>query len=112
MSNDRELLELAAKACGYDIGHSWNALRLTFEPPVFSLCIPGVSTGWNPLSEDGHALRLAAKLKIDLEWQHDEEAVEAYVRSFEGSTYCPSYPAIEYKRAIVDVAAEIGRQMP
>lgn len=61
---DRELLELAAKACGYDISHRWNAKRLKLDPPVDALCIPDVSTGWNPLEDDGQAQRLAVKLGI------------------------------------------------
>ena len=56
---DREMLEIAARACGYDTKHSWNAHRLTLDPPVIALCIPNVHSGWNPLEDDGQALRLA-----------------------------------------------------
>jgi hypothetical protein len=58
--NDRELLELAAKASGI----SW-----------FGGGINGLATGkngaclvgwWNPLTDDGDALRLAVKLELDL----------------------------------------------
>ena len=66
---DRELLERAAHACGYDTSHRWNAERLTLDPPVDALCIDGVSTGWNPLEDDGQALRLAIALGVlDLQW--------------------------------------------
>jgi hypothetical protein len=69
MTDDRELLELAAKACGFDTSHRWNAERLTLDPPVVALCIDGVSTGWNPLDDDGDALRLAISLGVlDLQW--------------------------------------------
>lgn len=61
---DRELLEMAAKAAGYDPSHPWNAARMTFDPPVIGLAIDGVSTCWNPLENDGDALRLAVKLRL------------------------------------------------
>lgn len=66
---DRDLLELAARACGYDTTHHWNAERLALDPPVDALCIAEVSTGWNPLEDDGQALRLAIALGVlDLQW--------------------------------------------
>lgn len=97
--SDRELLELAAKAAGIRI----DPIDAAHEPEQWVV--------WNPLANDGDAMRLAAALKIDLEWQHDDNAVEAYVRNDEGRFYCPIYPAADYKRAIVDVAANIGKGM-
>lgn len=113
MNNDQELLELAAKAAGIKNPEvqdmrGWGEVRHGFSEAIFD---DDREEYWNPLVDGADALRLAAKLKIDLEWQHDEDTVEAYVRSDEGSTYCPSYPASEYKRAIVDVAAHIGRSL-
>lgn len=102
---EREMLVLAAKAIGRN-------LDLDRYDDDMGFIILGISRWWNPLNHDGHALQLAAKLKIDLEWQHDDDAVEAYVRVLEGSTYCPSYPSSEYRRAIVDVAAKLGESMP
>lgn len=54
---DRELLEAAAKAAGMKRG-SWND----------GWNDEGRETGdyWNPLTDDGDALRLAVKLRIDL----------------------------------------------
>ena len=49
---DRELLEAAAKAVN---GGAWHPL--THDTP---------SGKWNPLDDDGDALRLAVKLRIDL----------------------------------------------
>ena len=66
--NDRELLELAATAVGYDISHSMNTERLMLTPSVDALLVRKdgklVTTGWNPLTDDGDALRLAVKLKL------------------------------------------------
>ena len=61
MNNDRELLELAAKAAGYSIN---------FEGPVNGFYVNGYDENgdpaawWNPLEDDGDALRLAVKLKL------------------------------------------------
>jgi len=49
--NDRELLELAAKAAGIDVNGAMRADWLN-----------GHSTYWNPLKDDGDALRLAVQL--------------------------------------------------
>ena len=61
---DRELLEMAAKAAGYDTSHHWNAERMSLKPPVIGLCIPNVGNFWNPLEDSGHALNLAASLRL------------------------------------------------
>ena len=53
--NDRELLELAAKAAGIGLTSFLGGK----EHYVFPL-------DWNPLTDDGDALRLAVKLNIDL----------------------------------------------
>ena len=51
--NDRELLELAATAVGYDISHSMNTERLMLTPSVDALLVRKdgkfVTTGWNPI---------------------------------------------------------------
>lgn len=58
MSTDRELLELAAKAAGIEIV-GW------YEND--SIIYAGVEPGaWNPLTDDGDALRLAVQLHISI----------------------------------------------
>ena len=58
--NDKELLELAAKAAGIK-KDAWG----TYIMPI---CPDGVlrssSRGWNPLEDDGDAMRLAVKLGL------------------------------------------------
>lgn len=107
---DRELLELAAKAAGID------GIYDTDFDMLMLLDSAVVPTMWNPLKSDGDALRLAVKLKIDLEWQatcaFPEPHVEAYQRNAEGSCFCASEHEDDYRRAIVRAAAEIGRTMP
>jgi len=62
-TTDRELLERAAKAAG--IALTWH------EPSCGGGELPYVSWGsytpavWNPLHDDGDALRLAVKLRIE-----------------------------------------------
>jgi len=69
--NDRELLELAAKAAGYDV--VYESTYLTF----FRQDVPGRPI-WNPLNDDGDALRLTVKIPLTVsfvkrdqhEWSH------------------------------------------
>jgi len=105
--NDRELLELAARAAGYDVArHSDDGA---------SLLLFGVQEPWNPLTDDGDALRLAVKVGILIAppaynggWQAtasakaDETAwIDDTSGSHEEST----------RRAIVRASAEIGKAM-
>lgn len=91
--SDKELLELAAKAADL-----WDLLEETEDGFEFM----GSFEIWNPLTDDGDALRLAVKLKIlDL-----HEISIAPVNVWDGE--CP-YAAT--RRAIVRAAAEIGRMM-
>lgn len=102
---DRELLELAAKAGGYQ-----------YMPANGCIVVDGIPGRWNPLTDDGDALRLAATLGIDVEWRADGR-VAAY-RHANANGYC--FTALEssredraanVRRAIVRAAAEIGRCM-
>jgi hypothetical protein len=112
MSNtDRELLELAAKAAGI-------ALHLPTENGAWLENEVGVR--WNPLTDDGDALRLAVKLRLRLnrEINCDCDIVEVFgPEADDMSCHCTTesvendnpYPAT--RRAIVRAAAEIGRSM-
>ena len=117
MDSDRELLEWAAKAAGYTTNHPWNAERLTFNPPVDALYVLNengvVHTAWNPLTDDGAALRLAVDLDFDIELTEDA-AWAGGINSqnhqlYEWHRNC-KYAAT--RRAIVRAAAEIGKAMP
>ena len=103
---DRELLELAAKAAGYAISHRWNEERLLLNPPVIDLCIPGVSTGWNPLTDDGDALRLAVKLEL---FDLDRLLVDLDIEDAKTSTNRD--PCVATRRAIVIAAAKRGMSL-
>ena len=60
----RELLERAAKAAGYAVHAACQKERDDMGYGHVGLWIPGESTAWNPLVNDGHALRLAVKLYL------------------------------------------------
>ncbi len=62
---DRELLEYAAKAAGIDgVWQDWDGMDIRYG---FSQSIYSKDEGyWNPLDDDGDALRLAVKLGISL----------------------------------------------
>lgn len=111
---DRELLELAAKAAGYVV--RWYDDTLTHGPTFGIEVEPGNPCGfepWNPLTDDGDALRLAVKLEMQLRLRHRENEVSVYGapdgRVDEGAC---SDPCAATRRAIVRAAAEIGRVMP
>jgi hypothetical protein len=57
--NDRELLELAAKAAGYP--PEWRGSIMVGTED-------GAGRPWNPLTDDGDHARLEAALNIDVEW--------------------------------------------
>lgn len=108
--NDRELLELAAKAAG--INGRW--LELDAE---FKLDSPSISDGtkrylWRPLQDDGDALRLAVKIELQLRLRHSENEVSAYGspegRVDEGVRGDANAAT---RRAIVRAAAAIGGAM-
>lgn len=101
---DREMLEFAAKAAGIELAWSstegiWPRNKSTWR-------------SWNPLTDDGDALRLAVKMRIQPKWIDDDayawgigSTAISKAEPFDGD---PEYAT---RRAIVRVAAEIGKQM-
>ena len=102
MNNDRELLQLAAAAAG---------LEFDFCRPELGGCLirkGQISCWWNPLTDDGDALRLAVKV---LNWPHGGRAFENAVIAMYAVGQLPKDPYAATRRAIVRAAAEIGRNM-
>jgi len=102
LTDDRELLEQAAKAAGIDARRLPDAWPNRFDDDL-----------WNPLTDDGDALRLAVKLGLDVrtglytntmvvDCFEIEDAIEVVYED-------DPYAAI--RRAIVIAAAEIGKDM-
>jgi len=101
--SDRALLEAAAKAAGYTINAAHQAARDAVGGGRGGLWIDDVSTGWNPLADDGDALRLAVKLKLNLEFFSQGVHVMAL-----GAQPYSDDPYAATRRAIVRAAASIG----
>ena len=94
---DRELLELAAKAAGIEGIYRGDTVHVSgiYQYPD--------NTYWNPLTDDGDALRLVVKLRLDLSllrrtqnYKNDRTRMDSYAAT---------------RRAIVRAAAEIGKGM-
>lgn len=103
--SDRELLELAAKAAGYAV--EWDDHYKQFR--ISSRHSTG-RTFWEPLADDGDALRLAVKLGMSGVISNTQEWTEIYptltsaIREVHEDD-----PYAATRRAIVRAAAEIGR---
>lgn len=107
--NDRELLELAAKAAGMPLG-GWEPCAGGFF--TYSHRGSDERKTWLPLTDDGDALRLAVKLNL---WLHVEEYGASARRAGGAWLGCAAhlYGGIEVatRRAIVRAAAAIGKEM-
>jgi hypothetical protein len=103
---DRELLELAAKASGYPL---IEATRRLTKDKYFEIVYnaAGNRAAWNPLTDDGDALRLAVKLNMDV----SQNPVNVWACAAGGAEYevKADDPYAATRRAIVRAAAEIGR---
>lgn len=107
---DKELIELAAKACGY----VWNGRWWMDE---------GIPLGdWNPLEDDGEAFQLQCGFAIDISFVPGPWQVHAvrWDRSFpydecreeyDDDRKNPSAVRTAVRRVIVRVVAEQGKRM-
>ena len=124
---DQELLEFSAKAAGF----------VNYSVSDTGVCVElgsrrgAVTSYWNPLTDDGDALRLAVKLQLDIcPYVYFNErcqlpAVSKLRKTADGSwleekvsrfpEYSESFvehdPYAATRRAIVLAAAEIGKSM-
>lgn len=120
--NDRELLEMAAKAAGIvgefvtgygsgDFYYQGNQDGILIRHP------DGGLTVWNPLTDDGDALRLAVTLNIRTKRYQGMITAEYPANDgiHEWRVLCEQVLDDYYaatRRAIVRCAAEIGKAMP
>ncbi len=128
--SDKELLDLAAKAAGFGAPGSGRTIWTLSEYPKRSgrhgalwnyVGNMDAAELWNPLADDGDALRLAVALNLDILQEpvsSKSNAVEV-VANIEGIEFQPwawecraPDPCAATRRAIVRAAAEIGRAMP
>jgi hypothetical protein len=112
---DRELLELAAKAAGMTgVRYSPSFGMEKMIDPSRPKETGSIGHGWNPLTDDGDALRLAVKLKIAVTYPEDESCVRVWYGSMGTEPLCDdlgSDPYAATRRAITRVAAEIGKEI-
>lgn len=97
----RELLELAALACGYEVA------RVADDGK--SLLLVGVQEPWNPLTSTADRYELARKCKMQICFFLG--VVEGHCGYGEYTTSRFGDDESSEARAIVEVAAEIGRRM-
>lgn len=118
---DPELLLLAAKAAGaqyFDWDTSRDGLFIRDGKPII-LANGDHDCDWNPLADDGQALRLAVQLGLSVIQQHTFKGPEP-VSAAAGfgaddfrltSTPYNGNPLAATRRAIVLAAAEIGKAL-
>ena len=99
---DHELLEAAAKAAGIEVHFYENDYG-------------EIESAWNPLEDDGDALRLAVKLGFSLNIDTDAK-ITGVINNANIGLYCyyaecNNDPYADTRRAIVRAAAEVGRGM-
>ena len=103
--SDLELLELAAKAAGYESQGMEDGRMYLF----------GIQDGWNPLTDDGDALRLAVKLELTEVWFDKSTGRPEVVCGKHGTGICVEPlrddPCAATRRAIVRAAAESGKAL-
>jgi|VirMetMinimDraft_7_1064189.scaffolds.fasta_scaffold146394_2 hypothetical protein len=87
---DKELLEYAAKAAS-----------TSADGTMFN--------GWNPLENDGDALRLAVWLNFNIKIFEDVAVVDDVFGSGWSEIFCGD-PYAATRRAITSAAAEIGKE--
>ncbi len=104
--NDQELLTYAAKAFGDESIHmSCNKyVRFVGQHEDLMPCF----AEWNPLKDDGDALRLAVKLEMDINCMELSQFQVATYDDKGNATYIEDSCV---RRAIVRAAAEIGKGM-
>lgn len=100
---DHELLELAAKA----IGEQFHSGHITQNGKQYEW------VEWNPLIDDGDALRLAVRLALNIDIQHHETEVFTWDGVYLASEHVFVHPTHAYeatRRAIVTAAAKLGME--
>ncbi len=106
---DRELLELAAKAAGIT-GTLLPFYDIDGEIEGYDFVVKGCP--WNPLTDDGDALRLAVKMAMEIDTGYSDKFVQARTPGGEWfEAVIASSAESATRRAIVRAAAEIGKGM-
>lgn len=114
-NTDRELLELAAKAAGMKLADEVDSY-IPGSRAMWVVGPGGRDAVWNPLNDDGDALRLALAIPACIVIDNDMGWCGVHLKGARGK-----YDLVEQfgndkkaatRRAIVRAAAEIGKAMP
>lgn len=106
---DRELIELAARAAGYKVIHSFennDSLMIEVSERKYEV--------FNPLTSDADAFRLAVKLRLELGVSDEGDVFSAQCKRVLSFADADADDGDEYalmRLAITRAAAEIGRGM-
>lgn len=101
---DKELIALAALAMGVDMAQG-------FEMFVLDSVDPSRERAWNPLDNDGDALRLAVELGFNVYHAAGSVFVEDLDEGVEVQQEYGGHKLAATRRAITRAAAEIGKQL-
>lgn len=102
-TDNKRKLEMAAKAAGRPEHSAWLLYPEGSAP---------AGRRWNPLTDDGDALRLAVKLRLEFEWWKNGVSINSDDLPPMPIEYIGSDPTAATRTAIVRAAAAIGEQMP
>lgn len=104
---DKELIELAAKAAGLHVKVSSNSGK--------GLKVQGNCNWWNPLNDDGDALRLAVSIGLIVGVDREEfQTTVDYTSNYEDRYVIEGHgvdAAAATRLAITRAAAQIGKEM-
>jgi hypothetical protein len=107
MTNDRQLLELAAFAAGLRL--EWDGDPRDWRPMYYE---GKTYHEWNPLTDDSDALRLAVKLGMTLQRGLLVDKIYTGITHKLASEDIGDNPYAATRRAIVRAAAKIGKAIP
>lgn len=123
--NKRRILELAAKSAGIgplDFDYATREGHFIDSGPRLPLpqgvLIAAMYTYWNPIDDDGDALRLAAQVGLSISPSGFDDEVDAWIDGEPAQNATASWEehdgdkAAAWRMAIVCAAAEIGKAMP
>lgn len=112
--NDKKLLELAAKAAGVEVIFPIMKDESILGAMLTPTLVNTVPTWWNPLTDDGDALKLAVKLNIAISFPMGNGKFSSVTAGQVGSSKVGCHepfnpdPCAATRRAIVRAAAELG----
>ena len=113
---EREMLAMAAKAAG----NIWLIRNANTGETYYGVCevdghFHGSSPQWNPITDDGDALRLAVKLNLDIRYDSYDAGIAVIVGAAWDDAPEATHEIFErdgpraVRLAITRAAAEIGR---